>query len=43
MSKSLDPSGRKPPQQPKVRNLTPRPAPAKVQKLKTSGRDRFKR
>jgi hypothetical protein len=39
MPKNLDPSGRKPPAQPKVKNITPRPAQPPWRKLKTATRD----
>jgi hypothetical protein len=43
MPKNLDPTGRKPPRQPKVRTLTPRPAPAPARKLKLATRDPCRR
>jgi hypothetical protein len=39
MPKNLDPTGRKPPRQPKVRTLTPRPAPAKARPIRLATRD----
>jgi hypothetical protein len=39
MPKNLDPTGRKPPAQPKVRTLTPRPAQPRAHRIRLATRD----